>query len=200
MKKFKLSLLIAFLGMFSFVGAQTTSYNVKGGLNMSNVYGDNLEDAKMKLGFHAGFGADIGFTPNVFLQTGLYYTVKGAKTDSDADIKVTGDANYLQLPVHLAYKLDVAPGTKIVLHAGPYVAYGIGGKVKYGSEKINIFDKNTGLFKPFDVGAGIGVGAEFGKILVDLGWDMGLIDIAREGEGNGKVKNQNAYISLGYIF
>ena len=200
MKKFKLSLLIAFLGMISIVGAQTTSFNVKGGLNMSNIYGDDLSDAKMKLGFHVGVGADVGFTPNMFLQTGLFYTVKGAKTVGDAPISVIGDANYLQIPIHFAYKMDVAPGTKIVFHVGPYVAYGIGGKIKFGDEKINTFDKDSGVFKPFDAGAGLGIGAEFGKILVDLGWDMGLINIAQEGEGSGNVKNQNAYISVGYKF
>ena len=200
MKRFKLLLLIAFLGMVSLLNAQTSSFNIKGGLNMSSIYGDDLNDAKMKLGFHIGVGADFGFTPNLFLQTGLFYTVKGSKTVTDAPISVTGDANYLQLPVHLAYKMDVTPGTKIVFHAGPYVAYGIGGKIKFGDQEINTFNKDTGVFKTFDAGAGIGIGAEFGKILVDLGWDMGLINIAQEGEGSGNVKNKNAYISLGYKF
>ena len=197
MKKLKLSLLVAFLGTIFFVSAQTTSFNVKGGLNMSNVNTKAIDDTKMKIGFHAGVGADFGFTPNVFLQTGLIYSTKGAKTTDKAFI---GNANYLQLPVHIAYKMDVTPGTKIVFHAGPYVAYGIGGKTEGGEISLNTFDKDIGLLKPFDAGAGIGVGAEFGKILVDLGWDMGLINVAREGEGDGSVKNQNAYISLGYIF
>ena len=83
------------------------------------------------------------------------------------------------------------------MHAGPYAAYGIGGKMKAGPLSINTFDKDLG-FKPFDAGLGLGVGAEFGPILVDVGWDMGLTNISRASSGN--VKNQNAYLSLGYKF
>ncbi|HHU97946.1 MAG: hypothetical protein QM237_07355 [Bacteroidota bacterium] len=37
---------------------------------------------------------------------------------------------YLQVPVHYAYKNALNPGTRVVLHAGPYAAYGVGGKQK----------------------------------------------------------------------
>lgn len=207
MKKLKLSLVIAFLGVISLVGAQNASFSIKGGLNMSNYYGDELTDKNMKPGFHLGVGADFEFAPNIGLQTGLFYSMKGAKyTYSSAELNVT--ANYLQIPLHVAYKIDVTPGTKVVLHAGPYVAYGIGGKRKidseftdilkpiFGEPEVNTFDKDFG-YKPFDAGVGLGVGAEFGLILVDIGWDMGLTNIAR---GSGNVKNQNAYLSVGYKF
>ena len=208
MKKLKLSLVIAFLGVISLVGAQNASFSIKGGLNMSNYYGDELTDKNMKPGFHLGVGADFEFAPNIGLQTGLFYSMKGAKyTYSSAELNVT--ANYLQIPLHVAYKIDVTPGTKVVLHAGPYVAYGIGGKRKidseftdilkpiFGEPEVNTFDKDFG-YKPFDAGLGLGVGAEFGRILVDLGWDMGLTNISRFDSGN--VKTQNAYLSLGYKF
>ena len=136
MKKFKVSLIIAFLGMVTLVGAQSASLSVKGGLNMSNFYSDNFNDKNVKPGFHIGLGADLEFLHNISFQTGLYYTTKGAKyhyysaiTD---DIEFDVSANYLQLPIHLAYKIDVIPGTKVVFHAGPYLAYGVGGKRKIG--------------------------------------------------------------------
>lgn len=44
MKKFKVSLIIAFLGIVTLVGAQSASLSIKGGLNMSNFYGDELDD------------------------------------------------------------------------------------------------------------------------------------------------------------
>ena len=207
MKKFKLSLIIAFLGMVTLVGAQSVSYSVKGGLNMSNYYGDELDDKNMKVGFHVGVGADLEFVPNMGIQTGLFFSSKGAKyTFNAAELEV--NANYLQLPVHFAYKIDVMPGTRVVLHAGPYVAYGVGGKTKLNIADREISDVDTfkdnssidafnGL-KPFDAGLGLGVGAEFGRILVDLGWDMGLTNISRI--NNADLKTQNAYLSLGYKF
>lgn len=57
------------------------------------------------------------------IQSALLYSAKGAKADLEG-IDITLNANYLQLPVHFAYKIDAAPGTKVVLHAGPYIAYG----------------------------------------------------------------------------
>ncbi len=189
MKKLKLSLVIALLGMVSLVGAQNLSFNVKGGLNLSNVYGDNLSDNKMKPGYHIGVGGEYELSPNIFLQSGLFFSTKGYKFKSEKT-----NANYLQLPLHLAYKIDATPGTKIVLHAGPYIAYGVGGKIL---GEVNTFDKDLG-FKPFDTGLGLGVGAEFGRILVDLGWDMGLVNISRASLGS--IKTQNAYLSVGYKF
>lgn len=200
MKKIKLSLVIIFIGIVSLVSAQNASFSVKGGLHMSNFYGDELSDKNMKVGFHLGVGADFEFIPNVSLQTGLFYTTKGAEYSSTKDgdlIDINTTANYLQLPLHVAYKIDVTPGTKVVLHAGPYVAYGLGGKAKAGSLEIDTFDDDLG-FKAFDAGLGLGVGAEFGKILVDVGWDMGLTNISRISSMD--VKTQNAYISLGYKF
>lgn len=207
MKKFKLSLVVVFVAMASIVGAQNSSLSIKGGVNMSNFYGDDLNDKSMKVGFHVGLGADFEFAPNIGIQSGLFYSAKGAEyTYSSAEVNVT--ANYLQLPVHVAYKIDVTPGTKVVLHAGPYVAYGLGGKTKVnlgGTQlgSVDTFKDDSAIdafngLKRFDAGLGLGVGAEFGRILVDLGWDMGLTNLSRI--DNANVKTQNAYLSLGYKF
>ena len=111
--------------------------------------------------------------------------------------------NYLQLPVHFAYKYEVMPATRLVFHAGPYIAYGVGGKseVTSGSVSItndNVFGDENYQYKPFDAGLGLGVGAEFGQFLLGLGWDMGLVNISRIDDGN--IKNKNAYLSIGYRF
>lgn len=204
MKKLKLSLVIAFLGMISLVGAQNASFSIKGGLNMSNYYGDKLTDKNMKPGFHLGVGADFEFAPNMAIQSGLFFTTKGAKYTTELlETELNSNANYLQLPVHFAYKIDVMPGTRVVLHAGPYVAYGIGGKTKAGVFEGDTFKDDAFLdvlngLKPFDAGLGLGVGAEFGPILVDIGWDMGLTNISRIDSYD--VKTQNVYLSLGYKF
>ena len=208
MKKLKLSLVIVLLGMVSLVSAQNLTFNVKGGLNLSNFSGD-IPDTKVKPGFHIGIGTDFEFAPNISIQSGLFFSNKGAKIDGEIDLEnyeilaaeVTVNANYLQLPIHLAYKIDVMPGTKVVLHAGPYIAYGIAGKTKADvaglSEKVDTFGDDGLDLKPFDAGLGIGVGAEFGKIILDLGWDMGLTNI---GDSYADVKTQNAYLSVGYRF
>lgn len=204
MKKLKTLLVIALVGMVSFAGAQTPSLSVKGGLNMSNFYGSDLSDKNMKVGFHAGIGADFDFAPNMAIQSGLLFTSKGAKYTTDIiETELNANANFIQLPIHFAYKIDVMPGTRVVLHAGPYIAYGVGGKTKAGSIEMDTFKDDAFLeqlngLKPFDAGLGLGVGAEFGSVLVDLGWDMGLTNLSRVNLYD--VKTQNAYITLGYKF
>lgn len=208
MKKMKFSLISLMLVFVTAASAQV-SLGIKGGLNMSNFYGDELTDKNVKLGFHVGLAADYDFAYNMAIQSGLFFSTKGAKfTSSIGELSGEYSVNpmYLQIPVHLAYKVDVTPATRLVLHAGPYVAYGVGGKteIKGSLGEIsgevdggNVFGENN-LFKPFDAGLGLGVGAEFGPILLDLGWDMGLVNISRN--SNGNFKTQNAYLSVGYKF
>lgn len=193
--------------MVTAVSAQV-SLGVKGGINMSNFYGDELDTKNVKVGFNIGLLADYEFTYNSAIQTGLFFTSKGSKyTTSLGSIsgEISSNPMYLQLPIHYAYKLDVTPGTRIVFHGGPYAAFGVGGKWKVsGSYRDNTAAKDGSLFgsnallKRFDAGLGLGVGAEFGVILVDLGWDMGLVNISESNKGD--LKNQNAYVSVGYKF
>ncbi|SEA05243.1 Outer membrane protein beta-barrel domain-containing protein [Porphyromonadaceae bacterium KH3R12] len=205
MRKMKFSLIAAMLIMVTAASAQV-NLGVKGGVNMSNFYGDELDDKNVKIGFHVGLAADYEFMYNSAIQTGLFFTTKGFKAENtDLDAKYTENLMYLQLPVHYAYKLDVSPGMRIVFHAGPYAAYGVGGSRKASVGNISgewdvdkIFGDGNRQYKPFDAGLGLGVGAEFGPILIDLGWDMGLVNISNVSDGN--IKNQNAYLSVGYKF
>lgn len=192
MKNLKVTLIVVMLAVVSAVSAQV-DFGVKGGINMSNVSG--LGNTKAKVGFNIGVSADYDFAPNMGIQSGLFVSTKGFKVKGEIlDEKINFNANlvYLQLPVHFAYKIDVTPGTRVFLHGGPYAAYGVGGST--GDSDIKAFGKNG--FKPFDAGLGIGAGVELGRLFFDLGWDFGLVNIARMGD----VKNQNAYLSVGYKF
>lgn len=206
MKKMRLTAVIAMLAIVTAVSAQV-SLGIKGGVNMSNfVYDDEVNDKNPKIGFNIGLAADVDFAPNMALQTGLFLSTKGFKTVNDAiDVEYTENLMYLQLPLHLAYKVDVTPGSRIVFHAGPYVAYGVGGSRKANVGNLSgewdvdkIFGDANGQYKPFDAGLGLGVGAEMGAFLIDLGWDMGMVNISNR--DNGNTKNQNAYLSVGYKF
>lgn len=203
MKKLKFTLLTVALMVATMASAQV-SLGIKGGLNMSNLLvNDDQNTENMKLGYHVGLAADYEFMPSMAIQTGLFFTTKGATIkNNDGSLEYTRNLMYLQVPVHFAYKVDVTPGTRVVFHAGPYLAYGVGGsyKTKVGTlnfQNDKIFGTADGQYKPFDAGLGLGVGAEFGPMLLDLGWDMGLVNISNT---STSVKNQNAYISVGYRF
>lgn len=178
-------------------------FGVKAGLNLSNFGGKAGDDLDAKIGFNVGVTVDYALTEDVYLLSGLELTTKGAKL-SESGAKLTFNPMYLQLPIHAGYKLAIAEGTKLVFHAGPYLAYGIGGKAKLtgaGDEdyKIDFFgSEEEGGAKSFDFGVGLGVGAEFGQINAGLGYDFGLANISRSDDA--KLKTQNAYLTVGYKF
>lgn len=199
------------LGISANAQEKPLTFGVKAGMNLSNFSGDG--DSDSKIGFNAGVTVDYALSSDLYLLSGLELTTKGAKaeySESESGVsvkyKATATPMYLQLPVHLGYKLTVTEGTKIVFHAGPYIAYGIGGKTKTKASAnalsidINHEDKEDFFgdegAKRFDFGVGLGAGVEFGKIGVGLGYDFGLTKLYDEGNS----KNMNAYLTVGYKF
>ena len=72
-----------------------------------------------------------------YLQSGLNITSKGAKSsysEEGFDVKTTLTTHYLEIPVLAAAKFDVSDNMKFVVNAGPYLAFGLGGKEKYELE------------------------------------------------------------------
>ncbi len=173
--------------------AQNIQFGVKGGLNMSNISNTGL-DSKAKIGFNVGVTADYQVSKDLYVLSGLEYITKGEKYKIEG-----GDASlnlaYMQLPIHAGYKISIADDTRLVLHAGPYLAYALSAKTKVGSKKTNIIDD----MNRFDAGLGVGAKAELGKISVGLGVDYGLTTINKNTE-DGKNRNVNASLSVGYKF
>lgn len=201
---FKLILLSAIVLMNLCASAQDKpfTFGVKAGVNLANFSGD-VENNKAKIGYNVGVTVDYAITPEFYLLSGLEFTTKGVKWKAGDD-EQKANPMYLQVPVHAGYKIKITEGTRLMLHAGPYVAYGIGGKnsIKENGKEIakyNFFgDKESGRAKRFDFGLGLGVGVEFGKINAGLGWDFGLLNFSRA--ENNKLRNMNGYLTVGYKF
>ncbi|MFA6887027.1 MAG: outer membrane beta-barrel protein, partial [Fermentimonas sp.] len=70
MKKIRLFLVLAMFAVATAVSSQV-SLGVKGGVNMSNFYGDELDNENVKIGFNVGLLADYEFSYNSAIQTGL---------------------------------------------------------------------------------------------------------------------------------
>lgn len=194
------------------------TFGVKAGLNLSNMSGDL--DGDIKPGFNAGITVDLRLLSNLYILSGLEYSQEGTKFKGGDlgfikvdDAKVT--YSFLKMPVHLGYKLPVTDNMKIVFHGGPYLAYGIDGKMKWGSLDIDLYDDNNEGWKSdrFDLGLGFGVGAEVSNFCFNVGCDFGLLNQVElksmtdketwEGvdvKSNINSKNMNINISVGYKF
>lgn len=195
MKKF---LMTAVLGMFALAGFSQVKWDARVGMNFSNV--TKVDNTKALPGFQLGVGMDYGFSENWSLQSGLMISSKGYKIKEDGE-KFTARPIYLDIPILAAYKFNISDNTKFVINAGPYLAFGLGGKCKYDEgEDVKIFkdyDKKKG-WKRFDLGIQYGIGLELNdRYLINLTGQNGFISPADGGENP---KNMTFSIGVGYRF
>ena len=115
---------------------------------------------------------------------------------------------YLELPVNVQFRFNIADNTNLVIATGPYLACGVGGKAKFdgdasvggihinGDDKIDTFGDDGLDYNRFDAGWNIGLGVEFGKIHVGLDTQLGFCKVM---DGDAP-HNANIGITLGYKF
>ncbi|MDE7456452.1 MAG: PorT family protein [Prevotella sp.] len=181
---------------------QPITFSVRAGINFANM---TLEAGKVSYspdtytGFHAGVAVDFPLLESFYIQSGLYYTVKGAKVE-DFKEELTANPSYLEIPILASYRYNFSEAAQLQVNFGPYLAYGIGGKIKYEYERTSVEEDVFGddAAKRFDAGLQIGAGVTIAQhYYVGCGYQFGLTDIGRDGI---EVKNKNFFISLGYQF
>lgn len=209
-KKLFLLPIVAVFGMLQ-LSAQNTkpSIGIRAGVNFTNINGRDLQDKKLendlKTGFHVGVTADVPLASEFYFQPGLLFSTKGAGgyySNNGIDVNLS----YLELPLNFLYKPTLGTG-KLLLGFGPYLGYGIGGKVDNGSTEADIKFKsdagnepNTVYFKPLDAGANFLAGYEFAnRFSLQLNAQLGLVNLNAY-DNDGKLKNTGFGISAGYRF
>ena len=189
--KFYIVLLVAVLTA-SYAQAQIT-FGARAGFNLTNLYQEdkdgNMKGLDWKPGFQIGLVADYLLLGDLSIQPGILFATQGAKSETSMSgykAKVTFNLNYIQIPINLQYKLDL-DNKKLLVQAGPYLGYGIGGKLKVevseggisinNSEKIKFGSSDDDDFKAFDFGLGLGVGLQIGNLQAVLGYNLGLVKL-----------------------
>lgn len=222
-----LSLLIVLASAFSIANAQT-KFGIKAGVNFSNVIekaenGDQ-SDTQSLPGFHLGLTAEIALAGDFYIQPALLYARKGFKQESEGfggsttNLKVK--ANYLELPVNFLYKPKLGMG-RLLLGAGPYIAYGTGGNWKSDTDILigDIREKGEGSVvfrndgsvrndseytygRPFDYGFNVMLGYEFQERLsLQVTGMAGIANLVSHFNGyqpGGSLRNTGLGISIGY--
>ncbi len=206
------------------------SFGILGGVNLQNLNGkdaegDPIDDNGLLPGFHAGVNVILPVAPDFYIQPGLLFSTKGAKFTYEAPTKAADNEwvmkykpYYVELPVNFLYRPVLGSG-HMLLGFGPYVAYGIGGKVisEYGDqqeeEKIKFkspvsesdYEEDVTFLRPFDAGANIFFGYELNMgLFLHLNAQLGLLKVNPEYEGtsddDGFIKNTGFGLSVGYRF
>ena len=204
---------IALTVMASAQTTEGTSFGFKAGVNFQNLTGKDVNgdklDNKLKAGLALGVNAQIPVANDFYIQPGVEFNQKGAKSN---DGNYTTSLSYIDIPVSLVYKPMLGTG-RLILGFGPYVGFGVGGKVKGGGSTadvkfdndITISDFNTGnaYFKRMDAGANFLAGYEMSsKLSLQLNAQLGLVKINPKIEevpnDQSSVKNTGFGLSLGY--
>ena len=128
-------------------------------------------------GFTLGVTYDypIASVPNLSVLGGLFYVPKGYEVGDQK-----WNANYLELQAtaKYAYTLPILNNDlKAFALAGPYLAYGIGGKLENPYESfyddLSFFD----CAKRFDAGLVLGFSVEYKRYSLSFRWGIGMVNI-----------------------
>ncbi|MBQ6049639.1 MAG: PorT family protein [Bacteroidaceae bacterium] len=191
------------------------------GLNLSNFRAGGT-NADIKPGFNLGARGEYMLPDchGVFVNAGVNYTMKGAKSEGLA-ATMKARACYVEIPVHVGYRYNFSNDFGVYTDFGPYFALGINGKtiLDYDDDllddvKTRFFRKDDGSFgdiQRFDFGLGFRVGAEYiNHHSLTLGCDWGITDMYtkdyrkawKEASGYAvdPMKNFNLSIIYGYRF
>lgn len=217
--------LIAAMVMFGFTTmAQSDgiSFGLRGGVNMQNINGKDMDGDKLELdmipGFNAGVVVEIPVAPEFFFQSGLLYTTKGAKSDDfqGTNMKAKYNLSYLELPLNFLYKPVLGNG-HFLLGFGPYVAYGLSGKAEYtignvtSEDKVQFANEYSSVnpygayIKRLDYGANLFFGYQLSSgISLQLNTQLGMAQINADNttypNSETSFKNTGFGLSLGYMF
>ena len=173
---------------------------VKGGLNLTNWYTDNVQDENMKLGFNLGLFAKLPVTKGLSIQPEILYSVKGAKITYGGIFGTSEyryNFNYVEVPVIAVINL----AKNFNVHAGGYAAYlaqsNIKREVDNGpNDPVANFDEDD--FNRFDYGLVGGLGIDVESVTIGARYNYGLREVGKSGNfASQALKNsKNSAISL----
>jgi len=221
--------ILAFLGLLSTLPAIAQNAKIgkgslgfQGGINFQSINGRNVQGENLNsdifTGYHAGLKADLKIAPGFYFQTGLLYSVKGGKNylmSSYPSTNIQVNIGYLELPLQFVVKPVLGNG-HLLLGLGSYVAYGIGGKVKFNFEGIElkkdiVFQNevtssdasNEVYLRRMDAGFNLLAGYEFANgIFFQLNTQLGLAKInprfSERTNDQSLAQNTGFGLTLGY--
>jgi hypothetical protein len=170
---------------------------------------------------HADLVINVPVYKALYFQPLVRYIVKGAylrplpyKSGSFEESANQLKLHYLEVPLNFVWKFPVSMG-KIVVGAGPYVAYGLGGSydldvmyngriISTDSHSLEFNYKDRGIapgaqLSRFDAGANVMLSIEFKNLMV-LGANLSRGYANLDRTASAKITNSYFSVSLGLLF
>lgn len=176
----------------------TARVGIKGGLNVSNLYINDVNDENARFGFNAGLYGQILSSEAFAIQPELLFSTKGSQADYGGIINSTVrfNLNYLDLPILAVIKL----GPSAEIHAGAYASYLLSANINYSGNIGNGTDRiDRDQLKSYDYGLSGGFALNFGPTQIGARYNYGLVKIADSNSARnilGDSKNSVAQLYL----
>lgn len=151
------------------------------------VAGDPLHGFKVGVVFEQQFKYGLGLASSLNYS---YFTKQGSwKQDSGITStrrRTAQNAHYLDLPIHLQYRLNMAKDTYFIFYTGPILNYGLSNETttyektisNESKSSIDYFDGNSNYaprgYHKLNLLWGVGVGLQYQKFQLKGGYDFGL--------------------------
>ena len=185
----------------------TLYYGFRIGLNISSFSGEEVQIDGAKSGFNIGgvVGLHLKDDSPVMLESGLYYSERGAK-----DGKERVNYQNLEIPLLVKYGIALDDQISVLPYLGPVFARACWGKTKQSIdgnpiETVGTFDEKkakTGGLNRANLGLKFGCGVEYTNIYAELGYFIGLTNVCKSGTYNpdGTLHSNTFYINFGVNF
>jgi hypothetical protein len=205
MKKYILTALLIFAtGLTS---AQNTQFGLKGGVNVSNLYGTGwveLSNTSPIISFHVGGFVEIKLSDKISIQPELLYSLQGCKysielrqnddpNEPPINADVVSSLSYINIPVMFKYYVI----EKFSLEAGPQLGVLVSSKVKSDltGQPSSVYNNISG-YNSFDYGVNFGAGYDISeKLSTGIRYNIGLCDIDKS---TSVTKNRVLSLSMCY--
>lgn len=221
----KILLIIASALLFSTVYSQGKVF-IEGGLNLANIStrsNGTVDNAKMLPSFHAGIGGTFGISKVFDLESGIFLSGKGSKTETyfsqsttDNYVKAKFNPYYLEIPLYGNLNFPMEKTTSFFVGAGPYLGIGLFGKTKVETNflgttstsksdiKFNNDDPTTSQqedasfdkVRRFDYGLNFHAGFDLGDVILKVNYGLGLAKINSNGTNSTDDKNKHRVLSF----
>ncbi|WP_338764448.1 porin family protein [Bernardetia sp. ABR2-2B] len=202
---------ISFSISFSSYAQSTTSFGIKGGVNLANFRGEDVKDASNRTAFNIGALLNYSVAESVGLSFEVDYSSQGAVNEGSTlnvgGIDITTDdatvkLDYLRTTLLFNYYMGSSEmNIRPELFAGPYLGFLLNSQAKSGSGDYEDYPDNT--FKGTDFGAAFGAGlhirvGERMWLVPDVRYNLGLSNIYDS--DNVTARNGVLSVNLGLTF
>ena len=189
-----------------FVCAGPLSGGPKLGMNLTNLYGSDVEESGFKSGVCLGAFMTFNISSVFAIQPELLYTQKGDKYEDEDEffgtLKAWTMLDYLEIPILAKFSIPTKGKVTPNLFFGPAVAFKTRSKGRLEIEGLSVevdIEDVSGVDLGLALGAGVGIVAGPGEVVVDARYTLGLTSVDAS-EWDMDVKNAAISILVGYSF